>query len=101
VADRVAARLDPTLLSAVATEDAAARLDERLDKSPLREGVLARGHFADACFALASSSISTTSSSMMPRWICARPPMSAPTRRRPGAPRPPAAWKPCNGAFSD
>ena len=53
VADRVAARLDLTLLSAVAAaEDATARLDERLHKSPLRDGFLARGHFADACFAL-------------------------------------------------
>ncbi len=42
VADRVAARLDLTLLSAVgAGEHAAAFLDERLHKSPLRDGFLA------------------------------------------------------------
>ena len=42
VADRVAARLDLTLLSAVAVaEDAAAFLDERLHKSPLCDGFLA------------------------------------------------------------
>ena len=42
VADRVAARLDLTLLSAVAAgEDATAFFDERLHKSPLRDGFLA------------------------------------------------------------
>ena len=80
VADRVAARLDLTLLSAVAAaEDAAAFLDERLHKSTLRDGFLAL---------FGNSSIPRTSSSMTPRWTCARPPMNspAPTRRRPGAP---------------
>jgi len=53
VAERVATRLDPALLAAVAdAEDAAARLDERLRKSPLRDGFCARGHFADACASL-------------------------------------------------
>ena len=52
VADRVAARLDLTLLSAVAAaEDATALLDERLHKSPLRDGFLAGGH-CRRCFAL-------------------------------------------------
>ncbi len=87
VADRVAAPLDLTLLSAVAAaEDATARLDERLHKSPLRDGFLARGHFAALALRSgfpANSSISRTSSSMTPRWTCARPPMSslAPTPR--------------------
>ena len=33
-------------------EDALARLDERLAKSPIREGWTERTHFADACAAL-------------------------------------------------
>lgn len=33
-------------------EDALARLDERLAKSPIREGWISRTHFADACAAL-------------------------------------------------
>ena len=33
-------------------EDAIARLDERLNKSPLRDGFLARSHFIDAANAL-------------------------------------------------
>jgi Protein of unknown function (DUF1612)/HTH DNA binding domain len=33
-------------------EDALARLDERLAKSPIRDGWIARTHFADACAAL-------------------------------------------------
>ncbi len=36
----------------VAAEDALARLDERLSKSPIREGWIARTHFADAATAL-------------------------------------------------
>ncbi len=36
----------------VAAEDALARLDERLSKSPIREGFVARTHFADAAAAL-------------------------------------------------
>lgn len=35
-----------------AAEDALARLDERLNKSPIREGWIARTHFSDACAAL-------------------------------------------------
>jgi len=35
-----------------AAEDAVARLDERLAKSPIREGWIARTHFADACATL-------------------------------------------------
>lgn len=35
-----------------AAEDSLARLDERLRTSPIREGFVARGHFADACAAL-------------------------------------------------
>ena len=34
-------------------EDALARLDERLATSPIRDGWIARTHFADACAALA------------------------------------------------
>jgi hypothetical protein len=53
VRDRVADRLDLTLLSAVAAaEDATARLDERLHNSPLCDGLAVRGHFGDACAAL-------------------------------------------------
>jgi hypothetical protein len=33
-------------------EDALARLDERLSKSPIREGFVARTHFSDACASL-------------------------------------------------
>jgi hypothetical protein len=33
-------------------EDALARLDERLSRSPVREGWIARSHFSDACAAL-------------------------------------------------
>jgi len=33
-------------------EDALARLDERLAKSPIRDGWVARTHFADACASL-------------------------------------------------
>ncbi|MEY9142038.1 RHE_PE00001 family protein [Bradyrhizobium elkanii] len=36
----------------VAAEDAVARLDERLAKSPIRGGWIARTHFADACASL-------------------------------------------------
>lgn len=35
-----------------AAEDALARLDERLSKSPIREGFVARTHFSDACASL-------------------------------------------------
>ena len=35
-----------------AAEDALARLDERLAKSPIRDGWIARTHFADACASL-------------------------------------------------
>ncbi|MGR9426277.1 RHE_PE00001 family protein [Rhizobium leguminosarum] len=35
-----------------AAEDAVARLDERLAKSPIREGWIARTHFSDACATL-------------------------------------------------
>jgi Protein of unknown function (DUF1612)/HTH DNA binding domain len=35
-----------------AAEDALARLDERLTKSPIRDGWIARTHFSDACAAL-------------------------------------------------
>ncbi|MGX9394120.1 RHE_PE00001 family protein (plasmid) [Nitrobacteraceae bacterium UC4446_H13] len=35
-----------------AAEDSLARLDERLAKSPIREGFVARTHFADACASL-------------------------------------------------
>src|SRR5438309_6272851 len=35
-----------------AAEDAAARLDERLAKSPIRDGAISRMHFADACATL-------------------------------------------------
>ena len=35
-----------------AAEDALARLDERLAKSPIREGWIARTHFSDACAAV-------------------------------------------------
>jgi hypothetical protein len=35
-----------------AAEDAVARLDERLAKSPIRDGWIARTHFADACASL-------------------------------------------------
>ena len=33
-------------------EDSLARLDERLRKSPIREGFIARTHFLDACASL-------------------------------------------------
>lgn len=36
----------------VAAEDALARLDERLARSPIREGWIARTHFTDACASL-------------------------------------------------
>lgn len=36
----------------VAAEDALARLDERLAKSPIRDGWIARTHFTDACASL-------------------------------------------------
>ena len=36
----------------VAAEDSLARLDERLRKSPIREGFIARTHFLDACASL-------------------------------------------------
>ena len=35
-----------------AAEDAVARLDERLAKSPIRDGAISRMHFADACASL-------------------------------------------------
>ncbi len=35
-----------------AAEDALARLDERLAKSPIRDGAISRTHFADACASL-------------------------------------------------
>ncbi len=35
-----------------AAEDALARLDERLAKSPIREGWVARTHYTDACASL-------------------------------------------------
>ncbi|MBR0755383.1 DUF1612 and helix-turn-helix domain-containing protein [Bradyrhizobium jicamae] len=35
-----------------AAEDAVARLDERLAKSPIRDGAISRTHFADACASL-------------------------------------------------
>ena len=35
-----------------AAEDALARLDERLAKSPIREGWIARTHYTDACASL-------------------------------------------------
>ena len=35
-----------------AAEDSLARLDERLRKSPIREGFIARTHFLDACASL-------------------------------------------------
>lgn len=38
--------------SLVAAEDALARLDERLAKSPIRDGWMARTHFTDACATL-------------------------------------------------
>jgi hypothetical protein len=48
---------DPLPFAALAmpltqAEDALARLDERLAKSPVREGFVSRGHYADACAAL-------------------------------------------------
>jgi len=44
---------DPKLLVALAaTEDALARLDERLRASPIRAGFCARAHFHDACASL-------------------------------------------------
>ena len=80
MADRVAARLDLTLLSAVgAGEHVAAFLDERLHKSPLRDGFLALSgelvHLEDLVLHDAEMDLHA-------------PPMSspAPTRRRPGAP---------------
>lgn len=43
----------PRLIGPIArAEDALARLDERLAKSPIREGWIARTHFADACASL-------------------------------------------------
>jgi hypothetical protein len=49
----VESTLDIGLVSAVvAAEDATARLDERLGKSPIRAGWIARSHFHDACAAL-------------------------------------------------
>jgi hypothetical protein len=43
----------PALATPLATaEDALARLDERLSKSPVQTGFVSRGHFADACAAL-------------------------------------------------
>jgi hypothetical protein len=48
-----AALYSPELLVAVAAaEDAVARLDERLARSPLRDGFNARAHFHDACASL-------------------------------------------------
>ena len=48
-----AALYGPELLVAVAAaEDAVARLDERLARSPLRDGFNARAHFHDACASL-------------------------------------------------
>ncbi len=48
-----AALYGPKLLVAVAAaEDALARLDERLAKSPIRDGFCARAHFHDACASL-------------------------------------------------
>ena len=43
-----------TLIAAplAAAEDAVARLDERLSRSPIREGWIARTHFTDACDSL-------------------------------------------------
>src|SRR5439155_20383323 len=35
-----------------AAEDALARIDERLAKSPIRDGAISRTHFADACASL-------------------------------------------------
>ncbi|MGH6713259.1 MAG: RHE_PE00001 family protein [Bradyrhizobium sp.] len=43
----------PTLAGPLAAaEDALARLDERLAKSPIREGWIARAHYTDACASL-------------------------------------------------
>jgi hypothetical protein len=53
LAEIVLSSLDLALVTAaVATEDALARLDERLRASPLRAGFNARTHFHDACASL-------------------------------------------------
>jgi hypothetical protein len=58
-------------------EDALARLDERLSRSPVRDGWIARTHFGEACAALwleGELTHSRTSFCMTPAWTCARPP---------------------------
>jgi hypothetical protein len=53
IAGIVESTLDIGLVTAVvAAEDALARLDERLAKSPIRAGWIARAHFHDACASL-------------------------------------------------
>jgi len=63
-----------------AADDMLARLDERLRKSPVCPGVLARADAAEACAALwarAPSCLSRTSFSMSPGWTSAAPPMTS------------------------
>jgi hypothetical protein len=58
-------------------EDSLARLDERLAKSPIRAGFVARTHFTDAAAgSTVSWSTSTTSCSTTPTWTSAPRPMS-------------------------
>jgi hypothetical protein len=73
---------DPMPWRAIATplgraEDALARLDERLSRSPVREGWIARTHLTEAAprsGSRASSSISKTSCCMMSEWMFASRP---------------------------
>ncbi|MES0150176.1 RHE_PE00001 family protein [Mesorhizobium sp. M0012] len=63
--------------------EALARLDERLARSPVREGFIERQHFADAAAALwleGELVISRTSSCTTPTWRFASRPTSSPAR---------------------